>query len=439
MRRPASACAVLHDCVEDIMKGKLKFVDGKTATWGFIIPDDGSPDLHFVQRDVVGNPLVRSQAGVDLEFDVDDDSSGRHARRVRLLASAQAETTGVDVAPAPIPEPRAFLTRTSPGDELSQWAYMVFADFVNRDGRTVNSHLHQLAKMALEERWFFGEVPDARNPYPILENYVKFTFFRLRRESKVAEVDGSGGKWAAFNTGLVDKLYDPIFALFEENDRTDLQPWRFDSFCVPGKGRPGKQLTAVFDPLPEPASYFQSNFDMLLDTSKDIHVDYDHVILDGVSRDRFPPDFVAQHQPRSFAWKDYTALDRNDREQYLTELAKAIENDVQTMRAIKRRLEDAKLLAEKRTRWNYKTAIPQYFPRQDVMSLLLPLAIVDDEKVDLALVVTRNPSGSYQGRTVFPLDWAYQNARLVCRPDSDWLVTEHITKTSIVLSPPVDA
>jgi hypothetical protein len=56
------------------------------------------------------------------------------------------------------------------------------------------------------------------------------------------------------------------------------------------------------------------------------------------------------------------------------------------------------------------------------MSLLLPLAIVDDEVVDIALVVTKNPSGSYQGRTVLPLDWAYQNARLVCRPDSDWLV-----------------
>jgi hypothetical protein len=95
--------------------------------------------------------------------------------------------------------------------------------------------------------------------------------------------------------------------------------------------------------------------------------------------------------------------------------------------------------AEKRTRWNYKTAIPQYFPRQDIMSLLLPLAIVDDERVDLALVVTRNPSGSYQGRTVFPLDWAYQNARLVCRPDSDWLVTEQVTRTSFLSSPPPDA
>ena len=67
------------------MRGKLKFVDGKTGNWGFIIPDDGSPDLHFVQRDVVGRLLAREQAGVELEFDIDDSSSGRSAKRVRLV------------------------------------------------------------------------------------------------------------------------------------------------------------------------------------------------------------------------------------------------------------------------------------------------------------------------------------------------------------------
>lgn len=185
------------------MKGKLKFVDGKTGNWGFIIPDDGSPDLHFVQRDVGGGPLVRSQAGVDLEFDIDEDASGRQARRVRLVDTVQPEPAHPDESPAPIPEPRAFAPRSSPGDELSQWAYMVFHDFVSRDGRTVPSDLPQLAKMALEERWYFGAAPDPDNPHPILENYLKFTFFRLRRDGKVAEVVSSGVKWAVFNTGLL--------------------------------------------------------------------------------------------------------------------------------------------------------------------------------------------------------------------------------------------
>jgi hypothetical protein len=51
----------------------------------------------------------------------------------------------------------------------------------------------------------------------------------------------------------------------------------------------------------------------------------------------------------------------------------------------------------------------------------LPIALVDDDKVDLALVVTRTAAGGYSGETVYKLKWAYDHARLVCRPDSDWL------------------
>lgn len=205
-----------------------------------------------------------------------------------------------------------------------------------------------------------------------------------------------------------------------------MQPWKFYDFCVPGKRSSGRKLTEVFEPLPEPAKYFGSSFDMLFDTSKDIHVDYEHVILDGVARDRFPIQFLREHVPEGFEWKDISGMTWQERDSFLTKLSEAIENDARCMRAIKRRLEDAKLLAEKRIRWNFKTAIPQYYPRFDVMSLLLPLALINDEIVDIALVVTRNPSGSYQGRTILPLDWAYQNARLVCRPDSDWLVPDRV-------------
>ena len=45
---------------------------------------------------------------------------------------------------------------------------------------------------------------------------------------------------------------------------------------------------------------------MLLDTTKDIHVDYEHVILDGVSRDRFPAAFLVHHAPKGFQWQDYS-------------------------------------------------------------------------------------------------------------------------------------
>ena len=105
--------------------------------------------------------------------------------------------------------------------------------------------------MAIEERWFFGAQSNPRNPYPILDSYLRYTFFKLKNEKRVLEFrDGRHG-WATFNTGLVDHLYDPIYALFSSNDRP--QPaWKFFDFCVPGKGPSGKKLTEIFDPLPDP-------------------------------------------------------------------------------------------------------------------------------------------------------------------------------------------
>lgn len=325
-----------------------------------------------------------------------------------------------------------------PADSLESWAFIRVISVLNDEGKEKESSGYtDLASMALEEKWYFGETPNPRRPYPISQNYLKYTFYRLRREGKVLESAGSPRR-AVFNTGLVDKLYDPIFALFEANWVDGAQPWRLTAFCVPGKGHAGKQMTAAFDPLPEPAKYFGSNFDMLLDTSKTIHVDYSHVILDGARRGRFPAAFLKQHVPSGIKWQDYDTLAHVDRRRFLEELTAKIEKDTQCMRGIKGRLEDAKLLAEKRIRWNYKTAIPQYYPKFDSMSLLLPLALLDDEVVDVALIVSRNPSGSYQGRTVLPLDWAYQNARLVCRPDSDWLVPDAVKHEKEVLEEEVD-
>lgn len=393
------------------MRGSIKFVDRKTAQWGFIVPEDGGPEVHFVMSAFVGPQPTERDIGGMVEFEVTEDSRGRrHASSLHILAPKLG---------APIRAAGATTTR------LRDWAFLPPGTYTNRDGDDVASILHHLAGLALKEGWHFGEEPDSQQPYPILDNYLKYTFVKLRRESKVFEKQVGTSAWATFNTGLVDRLYDPIFALFEKN-RAGAAPWRFFDFCVPGKRTSGRKLTEVFDPLPEPARYFTSNFEMLLDTTKDIHVDYEHVILDGARRNRFPPQFLREHVPDKFEWQDIVSLPVFERSEYLERLSAAIEDDARCMRAIKRRLEDAKLLAEKRIRWNFKTAIPQYYPRLDSMSLLLPLALINDELVDIALVVTRNPSGSYQGRTILPLDWAYKNARLVCRPDSDWLLPNQV-------------
>jgi len=79
--------------------------------------------------------------------------------------------------------------------------------------------------------------------------------------------------------------------------------------------------------------------------------------------------------------------------------------------------------AIERVKWNYKTAVPQYYFEQSQLQLLLPLCIDDPRKVDLALVIERDEA-AYVGRTILELDWAYSNARLIARPDSDWLTPD---------------
>ena len=78
-------------------------------------------------------------------------------------------------------------------------------------------------------------------------------------------------------------------------------------------------------------------------------------------------------------------------------------------------------IARRQVRWNYKTAVPAYYPRTNNMNLLLPLNLTEDNIPDVALVVELQKSGNYQGQTIITMVQAYRDARLVCRPYIDWL------------------
>jgi hypothetical protein len=309
---------------------------------------------------------------------------------------------------------------------LREWAY-----FPN-----LRDLICQLEKVVLPgERWCFGSEVDNQNPFPILWNYLKYTYFRLFKEHKIKTSSLSGRDVASFNTGLVDKRYEPIYAFFDRNLNLGRQPWYFKSFCIAGENLDGKDLVRCFRPLPPPPHYFSRVEDMIYDVNAgEPEVDWEHVIIENI--DRLPLPFLEEQKPKDFTFRPLSGMTFNERDDFFNELRNAIEKDARTYRAIKNRLADALELAIKRTRWNFKTAIPQYYPRNNEMTLLLPLAIISDDKIDIALVVEKTHSGNYLGHTILPLDWAYMNARLVCRPDSDWLVPSTITDASDRLGTP---
>ena len=132
----------------------------------------------------------------------------------------------------------------------------------------------------------------------------------------------------------------------------------------------------VFAQRPDIANYFSDPSELLYDTRIELVVDIDHVI--GDNRDRFPSELVA--------------------------------NDF----AMRSSLDAAILAAKRRVRRNYKTAIPQYY--RGSLQLLLPLCLVEPERADLALEVARE-NQVYRASTVLTLDMAYNNARLIARPE----------------------
>ena len=301
-----------------------------------------------------------------------------------------------------------------------------------------NARYAVLADLALEERWYYGDsedLADAKNKFPILKNYLIYTFMRLCHEGKVSiAVDPqTGEEYAAFNTGLVDRKYEYIYAIFKQESKySQTYYWYLHAFAVAGEDE-GKVLVRLFNPLPAKANYFGDRIEsMLYDTSTgSLSCDYTHILVERA--ERFPPEFFEDNCPESFTTIDGVRIsevadrDAETQHRYFSALSEKIANDSRILKRLKNRFEDAVELAIKRVEWNYKTAIPMYFPTRNTMSLLLPLALVDEDTVDLALVVERHPSGSYQGQTVLPLGMAYANSRLVTRPDSDWLKTDVIT------------
>lgn len=293
---------------------------------------------------------------------------------------------------------------------LTQWAN------INQ-----KSAIETLKNMALSERWTYS-VEDEDYPNPILAKYLKWTFVKLKRENKILY----SNDYAAFNTGLVDKFYKPIYAVFDKN-KFNKQPWHFIDFCVAGSSTvAARKLTDNFSRLPERASYIQNYDDVIYDTSLPVDVNWEHIILENI--DRMSAELLRQVCLGSFDVLDPSQLNECDKPHYYEELRNVLEANPMRLSIISSMMSMAVETAKHRVEWNYKTAIPVYYPTDDSVHLILPLAlnINEPDEISIALVMTKTPSGRYRAVTIFTLDMAYSNARLVTKPSSDWLIAESI-------------
>ena len=137
--------------------------------------------------------------------------------------------------------------------------------------------------------------------------------------------------------------------------------------------------------MPEVANYFEKPELLIFNPKCDLIPDIEHIIGDNLSR--FPAHLH-------------------------------LADDAELRRQLFGAIDEVK----KRVKTNYKIAIPQYYDGK--IQLLLPLCLTSGSpNPDLALVIHRLNDRTYTARTCLTLKMAYNNARLIVKPQSDWLKT----------------
>jgi len=257
----------------------------------------------------------------------------------------------------------------------------------------------EIAKASLDkyESWTFHQ-PKFRTKHsysevPKLKNYLNYTFVRLVTleletpgEHFVSTADQ---KWICFNTGLQNSYGSDLLATFQvykpltpAHAPAETRPdWVYKGCTTPNDRR----YRAIFGvSCPKIAWYSKDSRDYVFDTSYTLDKEaFDHLFERAKERAGLPnaPDEVVRNYLRG-----------------------AIE-----------------LLVPKIAR-NYKIAIPVYYVEEKRMQLLLPFVSASDANdVSCFLVERDDANHCYRLKTIFDLDQAYFSARLITRPDKEWL------------------
>lgn len=246
---------------------------------------------------------------------------------------------------------------------MALFQFSWFPDFYNS--------IEELRDSAMTENWDYIQRPTGK--IPVLSNYVHHTFHKIQAEGKIEYK----GDFCCFNTGLVTENQEEIYGYFQRNKK----PGTTIPFYFIGWRKSSHRDLSKFTKLAEVATYINNPADLIYDINLELRTNIDHIIQD--NKARFPAPFDTM-------------------DNYL--LANILHGTIQD--------------AKRRVKRNYKTAIPQFYNGK--LQLLLPLCLLTKSKADLALVIEKE-NNVYRASTCLTLDMAINNARLIAKPDDEWL------------------
>ena len=171
---------------------------------------------------------------------------------------------------------------------------------------------------------------------------------------------------------------------FQKNYNEGKQPWFLRGFFSSSVPHELKGLS-----LPERANYFDKPEELIYDYHLPIRADIDHIFREENFK-RFP-EYIREKYPQN---------------------------------VLRNLFNGAVIETERKLAGNYKLAIPQYYNK--TIQLLVPIDLENKGQADVALAMFK-AKDCYSARTCLTLEMAYNNARLIAKPESSWLRPQTIT------------
>ncbi|MGE5559747.1 MAG: DUF3825 domain-containing protein [Chloroflexota bacterium] len=256
---------------------------------------------------------------------------------------------------------------------------LVIGDLSFPNWHAMQSFLDDVARLAIPEKWTYSDYP-SKQKTPILKSLIEQTFFRLREQGKLLKSETQ----MIFNTGLINVFFREIYVLSE------IDPERPDRYI---NARPVLEnerivMESFGGKKPQMATFFSSIGDVVFDPDLEISTDDEHILIDNLAR--VPEEYRTMRKSQLFA-------------------------------LFQSAIEFARIMARR----NYKMIVPQYYGGR--IQFLMPIYLSGEfaGAPDFALVLEKI-NGMYRGNTILTLDMAYQDARLIAKPDTTWLNPDNI-------------
>lgn len=257
----------------------------------------------------------------------------------------------------------------------------IFKRFANTGSRdSLDKKLRYLTEIAEKENWYQKD-KNTEKITSVIFYYVIHTFEQVFKQGKIS-IDESECK-AIANTGLMTPQGDEIYYYFEKSDYYDdtnelSNYWHFKKFLIEND----KETIRLELDKPQIATYFEDYNELYFDPSKEIAINFDHIF--GDRNERLPEEFNAL--PIDVARQVFNGfLDF-------------------TIKKIKR---------------NNRIPVPQYYKGK--IMFLIPVIIFNTNTVIIAVECLGN---KYIANTTLTKGMAYNCARLLNKPESNWLLID---------------